>query len=162
MKARPTTDYAKSALFNILEHQLDFESMEVLDLFCGTGSIGFEFISRGAAKVIAVDQDTTSVKFCNDFAKKLEIQKQYVCYRNDCIRALKQVDQPMDLVFCDPPYTFPDHRKLISQVFANDVLKPDGILIVEHGVKTKLDEEPFFTEVRKYGNIFFSFFQKPV
>lgn len=161
MKARPTTDFAKTALFNILENQLDFSELHVLDLFCGTGSIGFEFLSRGAASVTAVDQDYLAVKFCNEFAHTLGFDKQYKAYKNDCIRALKQVNRQYGLVFCDPPYTYPDHAKLHKAVFETGVMAPGGLLIIEHGQKTDLSAQPFFTEVRKYGNIFFSFFTQP-
>src|SRR5687767_3869580 len=99
MKARPTTDFAKSGLFNILEHKLDFSELEVLDLFCGTGSIGFEFLSRGAKKVTAVDTDFSSIKFCNDFARSLGYEKEYRAYKNDCIRAIKQVGHKHNLIF---------------------------------------------------------------
>lgn len=161
MKARPTTDYAKTALFNILENQFDFSELKVLDLYCGTGSIGFEFLSRGAASVVAVDMDFLSARFCNEFAKTLGYEKQYKAYKNECIRALKQLDRKFEIVFCDPPYSYPDHAKLHKAVIDADVLAPNGLLIIEHGQKTDLSAQPFFTEVRKYGNVFFSFFTKP-
>lgn len=162
MKARPTTDYAKTALFNILENKYDFSALSVLDLFCGTGSIGFEFLSRGVQQVIAVDSDFQASKFCNEFARTLGYDKQYRAYKNDCLRALKQLHQSFDLVFCDPPYTWPDHAKLVQTVLESGALKPNGLLIIEHGIKTELKTQPFFIETRKYGNVLFSFFQKPV
>ena len=161
MKARPTTDYAKSALFNILEHKIDFTGLRVLDLFCGTGSIGFEFLSRGAKEVIAVDNDYRSADFCNKFARELGYEKQYRAYKNDCLRAVKQLIRQFELVFCDPPYTWPDHAKLVTTVMEGNLLVPGGILVIEHGVKTNLETQPFYTETRKYGNVFFSFFTKP-
>ncbi|HLP14009.1 MAG TPA: 16S rRNA (guanine(966)-N(2))-methyltransferase RsmD [Flavobacteriales bacterium] len=160
MKARPTTDYAKSALFNILEHKIDFTELRVLDLFCGTGGISFEFLSRGAKEVIAVDSDYQSTEFCNKFARELGYQNQYRAYKNDCLRALKQLTGQFDLVFCDPPYTYEDHAKLANAV-TESVLAPGGLMIMEHGFKTNLETQPFYTETRKYGNIYFSFFNKP-
>lgn len=162
MKARPTTDFAKTALFNILENQFDFAELDVLDLFCGTGSIGFEFLSRGARKVVAVDQDFLAIKFCHEFAHTLGYEKQYRAYKNDCIRALKQVDPgSIGLVFCDPPYTYPHYAKLHKAILESGVLRPGGLMIIEHGQKTDLSAQPFFSEVRKYGNVFFSFFTQP-
>jgi len=162
IEARPTTDYAKTALFNILEHRLDFEELEVLDLFSGTGSIGFEFLSRGAKSVIAVDQHHMAANFANEFAGTLGYEKQYKAYRNECLRALKQVNKTFDIVFCDPPYSFPKHDKLVQSIIENNLVKPGGLLIVEHGSKTSLETQPFFTEVRKYGNVLFSFFEIPL
>lgn len=161
MKARPTTDFAKTALFNILENRFDFSALNVLDLYCGTGSIGFEFLSRGAATVTAVDQDFVSARFCNTFARELGYEKQYKAYKNDCIRALKQVVGPYQLIFCDPPYSYSDHARLHQAVFDAGILAPGGLLIIEHGQKTNLSAQPFFEEVRKYGNVFFSFFTRP-
>jgi len=161
MKARPTTDYAKSALFNILEHKLDFSTLEVLDLFSGTGSIGFEFLSRGAKKVTAVDSDFASVKFCNDFVRSLGLEKQYKAYKNDCIKAIKQVGHSHNLIFCDPPYTYLDYSKLLNTIWENKALAPGGLLILEHGNKTTFASEPFYQETRKYGNVLFSFFSQP-
>lgn len=161
MKARPTTDFAKTALFNILENQYDFSELNVLDLYCGTGSIGFEFLSRGAKTVVAVDQDFLSARFCNEFAKTLGYEKQYKAYKNDCIRALKQLKGKFELVFCDPPYSYPDHGKLHKAVFEAGILAPGALVVIEHGQKTDLSAQPFFIEVRKYGNVFFSFFSQP-
>ncbi len=156
---RPTTDYAKSALFNILENKLNFEELAVLDLFCGTGSISFEFLSRGVKQITAVDIDARSVKWATNFAKTLGFEKKFKAYKNDCIRATCQVKEQFELVFCDPPYNYPKHAKLISAIIEHKLVKQGGWLIIEHGSKTKLEGEPFFTEVRKYGNVFFSFFE---
>jgi 16S rRNA (guanine966-N2)-methyltransferase len=161
MKARPTTDFAKTALFNILDHKIEFTELTVLDLFCGTGSIGFEFLSRGVKHVTAVDIHYTSATFCNDFAKTLGYDKQYTAYKNDCLRAIKQIKKQFDLIFCDPPYDYPEHLKLLNTILENDILAPNGLIIIEHGSRTSFEGQPFYTETRKYGSVEFSFFSKP-
>ncbi len=160
IKARPTTDFAKTALFNILEHKIDFSELNVLDLYCGTGSIGFEFLSRGAKHITAVDMHYSSATFCNDFAKTLGCEKQYIAYKNDCIRAIKQVKKQFNLIFCDPPFTYLEYQKLLTTILESDILAENGLLIIEHGRKTSFENEPFYLETRKYGSVEFSFFSK--
>ncbi len=102
IKARPTTDFAKESLFNVLGNDYDFEGLEILDLFTGIGSISLEFASRGAKKVDAVDIEFKSVKFVNEIAKELELPIR--AYKNNAFSYLEKPRSTYDIIFADPPY----------------------------------------------------------
>lgn len=157
LPVRPTTDMAKEALFNILNNHVDFEALRVLDLFAGTGNISYEFASRGAAQVVAVDQHMG----CIQYIKKVAVQLDFHCLsavKADVFRFLNFCRQDFDLIFADPPYDLPDIKLLPQQVFSMKLLHKDGLLVVEHGAETRLSELPCFREERKYGKVHFSFF----
>lgn len=156
--SRPTTDYAKEALFNILEHQLELDEITVLDLFAGTGSIGLEFLSRGAKKVISVDINRSAFLHIRDIKKRLEIDH-WEIYQNDVFKAVKKVKDKCNIVFADPPFDLGKIQKIPDLVLGADILAEDGILIVEHGKQTSFSKHEKFTEVRDYGGVHFSFFK---
>ena len=160
LPVRPTTDFAKEGLFNILNNKVDFEGITVLDLFAGTGNITLEFASRGAAKVYAVDKHTPCINFIRDTAKTLKLSM-VATERADVFKYLEKSYAPVDLIFADPPYELETIPQIYDLVFANNWLKPEALLIIEHGPKTKLDDKAFYLETRKYGNVNFSFFQNP-
>jgi 16S rRNA (guanine966-N2)-methyltransferase len=138
LPVRPTTDRAKESLFNILENKLDIEQLEVLDLFSGTGNISYEFVSRGAAKVTAVD---------NQVIKK------------DAFQFIKSSENKYDLIFADAPYAHPQLIQIPELVYKHQLLKPGGLLIVEHESLLSFKQHQGFTEERVYGQSTFSFFQ---
>lgn len=160
LPVRPTTDFAKEGLFNILNNRLDFEDLTVLDLFAGTGNISLEFASRGAARVYAIDKHTACVQFIRDTAKQLKLGM-VSPERADVFKYLEKPFVAVDLIFADPPYELGNIPDIHELVFVNDWLKPGGTLIIEHGPKTKLDDKPHYTDTRKYGNVHFSFFLMP-
>lgn len=159
LPVRPTTDMAKEALFNILNFQIDFDNVKLLDLFAGTGNISYEFISRGTTDVTAVDQNYGCVKFINKTAKELDAEIQTV--KSDVFKYLEKVKSKHDVIFADPPYglELAEFQKIPYFVFENDLLNKDGILIIEHSKYTDLSETNHFTESRKYGSSVFSFFK---
>jgi len=154
---RPTTDFAKEGLFNILNNKLDFEDLTVLDLFCGTGNITLEFASRGAKKIISIDSHTPCLNYIKDTSKQLNF-KTIFTERADVFTFLAKSHGTYDLVFADPPYDLPDIEKIYNLVIEKKLLNTDGILVIEHGKQTDLSTKPYFVECRKYGNVHFSFF----
>lgn len=157
--SRPTTDFAKEGLFNMLENRVDIEGMDVLDLCAGTGNISFEFVSRGANHVLAIDSHPRCVQYLKGNAKELQIEKQLQVYKSDCVvycRNVQNVDY--DLIFTDPPFHLAFHQELIQTIFERKLLKPGGLLIVEHGKQTKLEGLANFSFSRNFGNVHFSFF----
>ncbi len=160
LPVRPTTDQAKEALFNILHHQLNFEALDVLDLFSGTGNMSLEFLSRGVKKLQAVDLDYGCINFLKQTAKQHQITN-ILALKADVFKYLNSTKDKFDLIFADPPYDIlgiPDIPKL---VFKHELLKKDGLLIIEHQSMQNLAAHPNFTEQRKYGYSSFSFFSHP-
>ncbi|MCH8535414.1 MAG: 16S rRNA (guanine(966)-N(2))-methyltransferase RsmD [Flavobacteriaceae bacterium] len=157
--ARPTTDFAKEALFNILNNQFFFSDMQVMDLFAGIGSICLEFASRGTENVTAVDSHPEACKFIKDTAEKLEASIQVI--QSDVFDFLNKTSSQYDLIFADPPYDFTaeDLAQITEAVTKNSLLKEEGVLIIEHSKHTSIDHLPNFYQKRKYGSSVFSFFK---
>jgi len=158
LPVRPTTDMAKEALFNILNNKFDFDSCSVLDLFCGTGNLTFEFASRDAESILAVDMDYGCVNWVKTTAKKFEFNQVEV-RKGDVFKLLKQMTGAYDLIFADPPYNMPNIPQIPVMIAAQKLLKTNGLLVVEHQSNMKLNSQPGYTETRKYGNSSFSFFE---
>lgn len=159
LPVRPTTDFAKEGLFNILNNRLDFENLTVLDLFCGTGNISLEFASRGAAKVYSVDKHSACLYFVKETARELRLSNVFT-ERADVFKYLKSAHGTFDLVFADPPYELANIPEIHALVFENNLLNADGLLIIEHGPRTNLQSLAHYLETRHYGNVNFSFFEK--
>lgn len=160
LPVRPTTDMAKEALFNIINNHFDFEAIEVLDLFAGTGNISYEFASRGASDVIAVDINNSCVQFIRSTAEKLQIEN-LKSVRAESFHFLSFCKASFDIVFADPPYDFAELKKIPDNVFNARIIKPNGWLILEHGENVKFSSHPNFFESRRYGKVHFSFFSQP-
>ena len=157
LKARPTTDKAKEALFNILNSRVDIEELDVLDLFSGTGSIGIEFLSRGAKSVTVVEkryEHSLYIKKLNDtFSVNLNI------ITANAFKFIEQTNSSFDLIFADPPYELTDFDKILPLVQGSNILKKNGLFILEHGPNKKFTDKIGFVETRKYGKVHFSFFK---
>lgn len=158
LPVRPTTDLAKEALFNILNNQLDFEGLKVLDLFSGTGNISMEFASRNAEKVTAVDREAKCVFYLKDMSVKHQLPEITV-FKADVFKFLQIETERYDLIFADPPYDLDKIPQLPNAVFTRQLLLPDGLLIIEHPAYQNLSNQPNFSEKRVYGNTAFSFFK---
>lgn len=156
--ARPTTDFAKESLFNLLANRIDFEDIDMLDLFAGTGGIGLEFVSRGAREVIAVEKAHTQQNFIISTCKALGVQQLSVI-RGDVFRYLNNCRLQFDFIFADPPYALPELPTLPDIVFGKELLKEDGWFVLEHSGNNDFSGHPHFVEHRKYGNVNFSFFK---
>ena len=157
LPVRPTTDLAKEALFNILQNQIEFEDIRVLDLFSGTGNISMEFASRGAAQVVSVDRSIHCINYLKDTARQHGLTN-IKTYKDDVFKYLQHETDKFDLVFADPPYDLNRIPELPKIVFERELLLPGGLLIVEHQSMQNLTNHPAFAEQRKYGHSSFSFF----
>lgn len=156
--ARPTTDFAKEGLFNILANQLAFEELDVLDLFAGTGSITYEFASRGARSVVAVELAQSHQRFIQRSCNELGLD-QVTVIRGDVFRYLKNPTQSFDLIFADPPYDHPGLAGLPDQIMETNILGQDGLFILEHPAGHSFSAHPRYAEQRKYGGVNFTFFR---
>ena len=158
LPVRPTTDLAKEALFNILQNQIEFESISVLDLFSGTGNISLEFASREAAEVVSIDRSIHCINYIKDAARQHKLG-QIKTYKTDVFKYLELETEQYDLIFADPPYDLNRIPEIPKVIFEKNLLLPDGMLIVEHQSLQNLSNHPAFVEQRKYGHSSFSFFK---
>ena len=156
--ARPTTDFAKESLFNLLNNRIDFEGIDVLDLFAGTGGIGIECVSRGARDVTAVEIAHVQQNWIISYCKQLGIRNLSVI-RGDVFKFLNACRTKYDLIFADPPYALEELPTLPNVILGQDILKEDGWLVIEHGKDTDFTTHPRHIETRTYGSVHFSFFQ---
>lgn len=163
-KARPTTDMAKESLFNILENRLDWSEVRALDLFAGTGSMGFEMLSRGAASVTAVEKDYHHVSFIKKVAHELQ-DPNYKILHLDALKWLRETAPlnksnqiSFNFIFADPPYALAELTEIPYLVRESGILEEHGLLIVEHPKSLDFSDHFGFCEMRNYGSVHFSFF----
>lgn len=159
LPVRPTTDFAKEGLFNVLNNLVDFTELEVLDLFAGTGNISYEFISRGCREIVAVEMNPK----CHSFITKTTEELNADCItvvRTDVFFYLKHPEGSFDLVFADPPYDMEGIDTLPDLIIKNALLREEGWFILEHSKRFDFSGHPGFNQERKYGNVHFSFFQQ--
>ncbi|WP_315102230.1 RsmD family RNA methyltransferase [Capnocytophaga sputigena] len=159
LPVRPTTDFAKEALFNILNNYYYFDELSVLDLFAGTGNISYEFASRGCPSLIAVDSHSGCVQFINKTARELDYP--ITVLKADVYEYLKRTLQRFDVIFADPPYELPIEKftEIAELIFERDFLNENGTLIIEHSSRTDLSNLPHFVTSKKYGGCVFSMFE---
>ncbi len=160
-KARPTTDFAKENIFNVLIQYVDFDGATALDLFSGTGSITLELLSRGCQQVVSVELDRDHHRFICDCLKKLEVKggNAVLPLRGDVFRFVKSCKQQFDFIFADPPYALKELSTLPDLIFERQLLKNDGIFVLEHGKDHDFSQHPHFVEHRQYGSVNFSLFK---
>jgi len=158
LRLRPTTDQAKEGLFNILANRYYFDELKVLDLFAGTGNIGFEFVSRGAISVTAVENNLVHFKFITSVKKDLEMET-LEPYKADVFKFLAYNTRIFDIVFADPPYDMPEVDQIPNAIFADKLLSEHGVFILEHSSNHDFSTHANFKELRKYGKVHFSFFE---
>jgi 16S rRNA (guanine(966)-N(2))-methyltransferase RsmD len=156
--SRPTTDFAKEALFNILGNHFDFESVKILDLFSGTGSISFEFASRGCTEIDLVDINGRSVQFISKVAEELGIKGIHPV-RMDVFRFIPVCHKKYDIIVADPPYDLKTLNTIPDLIFDYGLLLTEGTLVIEHGKTNSFKNNPRFIDERNYGSVHFSFFK---
>jgi 16S rRNA (guanine(966)-N(2))-methyltransferase RsmD len=157
-KARPTTDFAKENLFNVLNGYIDFEDATALDLFSGTGSISLELLSRGCGQVISVEQDRDHHAFIKECIGKLKTDK-CIAIRGDVFRFVKGCHQQFDFIFADPPYALKELPQIPQLIFDNNLLKEGGVFVFEHGKTNDFSSHEHFVEHRAYGSVNFTIFR---
>lgn len=157
-KARPTTDFAKENIFNVLNGYIDFDGITVLDLFSGTGNISLELISRGCKEVVSVEKDRDHARFIAECMRKIKVESN-ILIRGDVFRFLKTCHQKFDLIFADPPYALPELGTIPDLIFEYNLLSIDGIFVFEHGKNNDFSNNPHFVEHRSYGSVNFSIFK---
>jgi len=154
LPVRPTTDRAKEALFNILESRYFFDGKNALDLFSGTGNIAFEFASRGCEEILAVDNNLNCINYIEKTSDELEFNINTI--KSNCLQYLKNCKEQFNFIFADPPYDYKEYQELKNLVYENNLIKKDGVLIIEHNKDTSFETDNI--ELRKYGTVHFSVF----
>ncbi len=159
LPVRPTTDMAKEGLFNILTNRFDFHSLQALDLFSGTGNISFELASRGAQEVVAIDSTPSCVAFIAKTAEHFGFNIAAKTF--DVYKFLERERRSFDFIFADPPYDFTISQLLAiaDTAFERNILKSNGVLVIEHSKHNDLSQHSHFKNKRSYGNSVFSFFE---
>lgn len=157
--ARPTTDFAREALFNILDNEYEFADLKVLDLFAGTGAVSFEFASRGAGRVYSVEMNRENASFIKTEADRLGL-KAVTMVRDNVFDFLPLCHEKFDLVFADPPYALDGLENIPDKVLSRDILYKGNYFILEHGSEHSFREHPCFVKERVYGRVHFTFFEQ--
>ena len=158
LRARPTTDFAKENLFNVLGNVVDFEGIDVLDLFAGTGSISYEFASRGAASVTSVEINAVHYNFIRTTAKSFGLTNIHPVKANVFLY-LKSCAKKYDVIFSDAPYDLEGSEAVVDMVLEKGLLKEGGIFIFEHSKDKNFSSHPRFSRLRSYGSVQFSIFE---
>jgi 16S rRNA (guanine(966)-N(2))-methyltransferase RsmD len=159
LPVRPTTDMSKEALFNVLNNHFNFSELKILELFAGTGSISYEFASRGSSPILCVDADNGCVNFIKKTAKEFDFD--ITAIKSGVFKFLEKHTGNYDIIFADPPYGIEqkEFEKIIELIFSNELLDEDGMLIVEHSKYTKLEHMPNYSFQKNYGGSVFTFFE---
>ena len=158
--ARPTTDFARENIFNVIENLVDLESLKCLDLFAGTGAVSFELLSRGAASVTSVEKSATQARFIEKVKQELNDRNLHLL-RTDALRYIRDSSTSFDFVFADPPYDLNGFGDIPQMVLESRLLHPGSIFIIEHSKKYDFSSLPHFIDHRVYGSVNFSIFEIP-
>lgn len=155
---RPTTDFAKEGLFNILQNQFDISTLNVLDLFCGTGNHTFEFASRGCTSVTCVDMHSPAITFIQKMVNEMKLEGIQI-HNSDVLIFVKNCTKQFDYIFAGPPYPLTWIDEIPNLIFENKLLKTDGTFVLEHNSKHNFEQHARFIQLRKYSGTYFSFFK---
>lgn len=161
ISARPTTDFARENLFNVLENAYDFDGCTALDLFGGTGAISFEFLSRGCKTVTIVEQASTQLSFIRSVKEKLGAVNLNIV-KGDVFRYIATCHTSFDFIFADPPYNHPRFAEVPELILSSRAVKPGTVVIVEHSKNYDFSNLPHFSRHLTYGSVNFSIFTCPV
>ena len=158
--ARPTTDFARENIFNVIENLRDIEGTRVADLFAGTGAVSWEFVSRGAREVTAVEQAPVQAGFIRSVKEKLG-DTVLRLVRGDVFRFVERCEQAYDIIFADPPYDLERFDEIPALILNSKMVAPGSLVVIEHGKNRDFSDLPGFTQHRVYGSVNFSIFEIP-
>ncbi|MDL2256997.1 RsmD family RNA methyltransferase [Bacteroidales bacterium OttesenSCG-928-I14] len=158
-KARPTTDFAKENLFNVVSNLIDLEDTEALDLFSGTGSIAFELLSRGCKEVVSVEKDPAHYAFIKKVKEELK-DDNITTIRGDVFKYLDTCNRQFDFIFADPPYALKNLADIPQKIIEAGLIAEGGIFVMEHPKEYDFSQLPFFSQRRVYGAVNFSIFER--
>lgn len=161
LPVRPTTDFAKEGLFNVLRNWIEIDRSTILDLCSGTGNMTFEFASRGAKSVLAVDQEFGCIRYIKKIAEELKLN-QISTFKSELFKFLRTAVGSYDIVFVDPPYGLEGIEKVPDLILEKELVLKSGLLVVEHGRETNFDGHKYFYATRKFGNVNFTFFDPSI
>ncbi len=156
---RPTTDFAREGLFNVLNNLVNLQNSAVLDLFAGTGAFGVECLSRGAKSVLFVDIAPLHVRFIGENLRTYDLKNGSVI-KQDVLKFIKQASASYDLVFADPPYDMKELETIPELVLGSSLLNDGGMFVLEHGKRNDFSKHPHFLQERSYSSVRFSFFAR--
>lgn len=156
--ARPTTDFARENIFNVIENLVDIDGATALDLFAGTGAISLEFLSRECARVTAIEKASTQYNFIRKVIDTLG-DTNITLIKGDALRYLATATVPFDIVFADPPYNMPGFADIPGKILASGAVRPGTLVIVEHNKTHDFSALPGFIDHRTYGSVNFSIFR---
>lgn len=157
---RPTTDIAKEGLFNILQNNLEFDELKVLDLFGGTGCISYELASRGAPDITIVEKDNKMYDFIKKTSGELAFEN-FNVVKSDVFRFIETTNQQYDFIFAGPPYALGTIDDLPLKIFEHKILKPKGWFVLEHTPRNNYKKFENYKTERNYGTTIFSIFIQP-
>lgn len=158
--ARPTTDFARENIFNVLENYVNFEGLSALDLFSGTGAVTFEFLSRECSDVTAVEKSATQYNFIRKVAMQLNVDN-LTLIKGDALKFIESCSRKFDVIFADPPYDMPGFAEVPEKVLGSQMLRPGTVFVLEHNKHHDFSGLPYFEEHRVYGSVNFSIFRVP-
>jgi len=156
-KARPTTDFAKENIFNVIRNLIDLEDAVALDLFAGTGSISFELLSRGCREVVCVEKDAAHYAFIKKVKDELKAD-QLLTIKTDAMKYIASVNQTFDFIFADPPFAFAELPQIPESILSHHLLNPNGVFVMEHPKEYDFSHLSGFSQRRVYGAVNFSIF----
>lgn len=156
--ARPTTDFARENIFNVIENLMDLEDKTALDLFAGTGAVSYELLSRGCSNVVAVEKASTQLNFIHK-VKGLLGDDNLKIVRADVFKFISTCKDKFDFIFADPPYNLPRFGEIPSLVIGSGLYRENALFVIEHSSKYDFSSLPHFLEHRAYGSVNFSIFR---
>lgn len=159
LPVRPTTDKTKESIFNIIDNYFNIEDIEVLDLFSGTGNMAYEFASRGAKSIVAVDKDYRCVSYIRKIAQELELDV-IKTVKMDALQFITKNHNKYDMIFADPPYQMEGIDLIPDLIFDNNLLNEGGWFILEHSRDNNFEDHPLLFQTRQYGRTLLSVFKK--